>query len=97
MISLTSNEFIAILMIVAAVCQVFGTATVAVNYYRTGVIAELIDKSSQAQLASVHWERDKLAAVARQLTRRWWLTLGLIAYAVSAIASLTAGLIWLYR
>ncbi|HEY4963571.1 MAG TPA: hypothetical protein VIH90_02635 [Candidatus Saccharimonadales bacterium] len=94
---LTSNLTIAILLVVAAVCQIMGTISVAVNYYRTGAIAQIIIDRSKAQLASVHWERDKLAAIAGELTRTWWLTLGLIAYIVGAISGLAAGLIWLYR
>jgi hypothetical protein len=94
---MTSSVTIAILLIIAAVCQILGTATVAYNYYRTGVIAELIVRGSKAQLASVFWEREKLAAVASQLTRRWWLTLGLVAYVIGALSGLAAGLIWLFR
>lgn len=94
---LTSNTTIATLLVIAAICQILGTAAVSVNYYKTGVIADLIVKGSKAQLASVFWEREKLAAVAQQLTRRWWLTLGLIAYIVGAIVGLTGGLIWLFR
>jgi hypothetical protein len=74
-----------------------GTVSVAINYYRTGVIAQIIMDRSKSQLASVHWERDKLAAMASELTRTWWLTIGLIAYIVGAISGLAAGLIWLYR
>lgn len=94
---MTSNTTIAILLIIAAICQILGTGAVAINYYRTGVIADLVVKGSKAQLASVFWERDKLAAVASQLTRRWWLTVGLAAYIIGALAGLTGGLIWLYR
>lgn len=94
---LISNTTIAILLLIAALCQILGTASVAVNYYRTGAIADLIVKGSKAQLASVFWEREKLAAVAGQLTRRWWLTLGLAAYVIGALAGLAGGLIWLYR
>lgn len=93
----TSNTTIAILLVIAAIFQIIGTISVLVNYYRTGVIADLIVKRSNAQLANVFWEREKLAAVAGQLTRRWWLTLGLIAYIIGAIAGLCGGLIWLYR
>ena len=93
----TSNTTIAILLVIAAICQIIGTISVLVNYYRTGAIADLIVKRSNAQLANVFWEREKLAAVAGQLTRRWWLTLGLIAYIIGAIAGLCGGLIWLYR
>jgi hypothetical protein len=94
---LTDNTTIAILLTTAAVCQILGTIAVTVNYYRTGVIADLIVKGSDAQLASVFWERKKLAGIAQQLTRRWWLTLGLIAYIIGAISGLCGGLIWLYR
>ncbi len=93
----TSNTAIATLLVLATVCQILGTISVALNYYRTGAIAELIVKGSKAQLASVFWEREKLAAVAQQLTRRWWLTFGLVAYIVGAVAGLCGGLIWLYR
>ena len=94
---LTSNNTIAVLLIIAALFQIMGTASVAINYYRTGAIADLIVKGSNAQLASVFWEREKLAAVADQLTRRWWLTVGLVAYVAGALAGLAGGLIWLYR
>lgn len=94
---MTSNTTIATLLVIAAICQILGTASVAYNYYRTGVIADLIVKGKETQLASVFWERDKLAAVAGQLTRRWWLTAGLAAYVIGALAGLSAGLIWLYR
>lgn len=94
---MTSNLAIAILLTVSALCQILGTISVAINYYRTGVIAQLIVDSSKSQLASVHWERDKLAAISNELTRRWWLTLGLAAYIIGAISGLVAGLIWLYR
>jgi hypothetical protein len=94
---MTSNTAIATFLIIAAVCQIIGTTTVAINYYRTGEIAKNIIGGSELSLASVHWERRKLAALAGKLTRRWWLTLGLAAYVVGAIAGLTGGLIWLYR
>jgi len=94
---LTSNTAIALLLVVAAVCQILGTISVAVNYYRTGAIADLIVRGSKAQLASVFWEREKLAAIAHQLTRRWWLTFGLVAYIVGAVSGLCGGLMWLYR
>ncbi len=94
---LTNNTFISFLLIIAAICQILGTISVAVNYYRTSVIAELIVDSSQTQLANIFSEREKLSAVASQLTRRWWLNLGLLAYIIGAIFGLTGGLIWLYR
>lgn len=94
---LTNNISITILLIVAAVCQILGTISVAVNYYRTGVIAKLIDDASQAQLANIFWERQKLATVAKQLKRQWWLTLGLFAYILAAVSGLCASLIWLFR
>lgn len=95
--ALTSNAMIATLLIVAAVCQIIGTASVAINYYRTGEIAKNIVGGSELSLASVHWERRKLAALAGKLTRRWWLSVGLVAYALGALIGLAAGLIGLFR
>jgi hypothetical protein len=94
---LTSNLMVAILLIITALGQIVGTVAVAVNYYRTGVIAKIVVDTSKSQLLIAHQERDKLVAIANELTRRWWLTLGLAAYIVSAIAGLAAGLIALYR
>jgi len=93
----TSNLMITVLLIIAALGQICGTITVAVNYYRTGVIAKKVVDTSKSQLLIVQQERDKLANIASELTRRWWLTLGLVAYIVSAVAGLAAGLITLHR
>ncbi len=93
----TSNSTVAVLLVITALGQILGTIAVAVNYYRTGVIAKIVVDTSKSQLLIVHQERDKLAAIAGELTRRWWLTFGLAAYIVSAIAGLAAGLITLYR
>jgi hypothetical protein len=94
---LTSNTMIAILLVITALGQIWGTIAVAMNYFNTGKIAKIIVNDGKSSLVIAHRERDKLTGIAGELTRKWWLTLGLVAYIVSAVAGLAAGLIALYR
>jgi hypothetical protein len=94
---LTSNSTVTILLVITALGQIWGTIAVAVNYFNTGKIAKIIVNDGKSSLVIAHHERDKLTGIAGELTRKWWLTLGLAAYIVSAIAGLLAGLITLYR
>jgi len=93
----TDNITIATLLIISASCQILGTIAVSINYYRTGIIAKIIDDTSNSQLLIPFKERAKVAALAKELKRSWWLTLGLFSYVFAAISGLVASLIWLFR
>ncbi|HEY5267733.1 MAG TPA: hypothetical protein VII94_01210 [Candidatus Saccharimonadales bacterium] len=91
------TALMASLLIITATGQVFGTITVAINYYRTGVIAKVIVDTNNPNFLVPFTEKKKLVAIAAQLKRKWWLTLGLVSYVVGAMSGLLAGLIALYH
>ena len=101
-------------------CELFGTATVAVNYWRGHQLAsDLVGELRAAQesalppvtqfyraangsggnLAPREVERlleGLVEKVTAQLSARWWLTAGLFAFAVGALAGLAAALLALF-
>jgi hypothetical protein len=112
-----SDVAILVLLIVSAVAELFGTATVAITYARGHRLAQEMLTHVGPEVRRItgaeifkppddvffqHWELegnvyDLRRRVAAQLVGRWWITAGLIAYVIGAIAGLSAGIIALYR
>ncbi len=88
---------VVILLIITAVCQLVGTASVAINYYRTSSTAKSITDHFNPNFSVPFAERDRLNSLMKELTPRLYLTFGLIAYAVGAITGLLAGLAAYYH
>jgi hypothetical protein len=91
------KSLITTFLIISAVCSLFGTATVAINYYRTSKAAKIIADAFNPNFSVPFNERARLNNLVGRLTARWYLTLGLVAYGLGALFGLLAGLAGLYR
>jgi hypothetical protein len=85
------------LLALSAFFELVGTITVAYNYYRTGRVAKGLIEGFNPGF-SIHFEdRKKPIILANELTPKWYLTLGLVAYVLGAILGLLAGLAAVYH
>jgi len=92
-----NNSLIVALISITAICELAGTVTVAINYYRAGNVARQIVNNYNPHLHMPFNEQKKTALLADQLTSRIYLTIGLIAYAFGTISGFLAGLASIYR
>jgi len=93
----TNHLVIIIFLALTAIFEVLGTVTVAINYYRTSSSAKEITQSFNPRFSVPFSERAKIINLAEKLTRKWYLTAGLIAYVLGAIFGLLAGLAAIYH
>src|ERR1039458_8501452 len=93
----TPRDIILLFLISSAVFELIGTATVAYNYYRTHRIAQALINGFNPRFSVPFQDRKKPIILAQQLTSRWYLTAGLVAYVLGAILGLCAGLAALYH
>jgi hypothetical protein len=97
-IPVTSGHSVVVsFLVISAICELIGTATVAINYYKTSTVAKAIINSYNPRFSVPFSERRQFIYFVNQLTSRWYLTIGLIAYAVGAITGLCAGLAAIYH
>ena len=85
------------LIILTAIFQILGTTTVAVNYYKTSSTAKAITDRFNPDFSIPFKERDQMNNLIKQLTPRWYLTVGMIAYVLAAVLGVCAGISALYN
>lgn len=93
-----STDEVIVLLAIGMILQILGTASVAYNYYRSAKLAKrlqdkiaanrLIDDFKESPAPQYSLVRDETI---RQLSSRWYLTLGLICYFISAFLEFAAG------
>jgi hypothetical protein len=91
------KALIVLFLVASAVFTIMGTITVAFNYYKSSVIAKAIVKNFNPDFSIPFNEREQFIDLTKQLTSRWYLTAGLIAYVLGAIFGLCAGLAAIYK
>ena len=91
----TNHLIIIILLTLTAIFELLGTITVAINYYKTSEAAQKIANHSQPNYV-MEEEFNNTRQLAKELTSKWYLIAGLIAYVLGATFGLLGGLAAIY-